>query len=258
MVKDIVAVFDTTTVRDLIHVLKSFHHATFPVVSRIDDGSSVDDDGDVLVDEDDEQCVENRPPPRDLIDLDRYRFCGIVQREVVVSLLKHYTTLVSAEDGRIDLLPRNRYDVAYPNTKLLSLEKEIIEAIPMEIVDAKVDLTPYVDPNPPTICDTATAAEVRTFCSTNVVKTRNRIKEERIGNDSWTASMENFLQVREFFRSRGNYQAICISLERNSIVGVITRSDILPEILRQVDADRDAADGAQGAKTDGTKNKKRK
>lgn len=98
--------------------------------------------------------------PPGLMDFSKVQFKGMINRYTIISVLKHYASLVQDDEGGFKVLPRNRYDIAYPNTLLLRREKQILREIPADLMNATVDLNPYVDRNPPTISDKATVAEV--------------------------------------------------------------------------------------------------
>mmetsp|Transcript_8690 Transcript_8690/g.26129 ORF Transcript_8690/g.26129 Transcript_8690/m.26129 type:complete len:888 (+) Transcript_8690:129-2792(+) len=205
MERNVAAVYDLSKVSDLVSVLKRYHHGSFPVVSRIYDGVDFHVPHEELRKE---GYVVN--DPAGLVDFSRLQFKGMIERRTILANLKHLVTIIQSEEGDIRLLPRDHYDIAYPNTNLLRCEDQILSDIEGWMMDRVVDLNPYVDRNPDTISDKACVAE-----------------------------------ARDMFRRTGARHIVCVWLKTGNVVGIMTRKDVLPETLRDVSDEINADDGLE-------------
>eukprot|EP00188_Purpureofilum_apyrenoidigerum_P001970 Plantae.Rhodophyta-Purpureofilum_apyrenoidigerum.ctg21477.p1 GENE.Plantae.Rhodophyta-Purpureofilum_apyrenoidigerum.ctg21477~~Plantae.Rhodophyta-Purpureofilum_apyrenoidigerum.ctg21477.p1 ORF type:complete len:577 (-),score=122.26 Plantae.Rhodophyta-Purpureofilum_apyrenoidigerum.ctg21477:882-2612(-) len=194
MERNVAAVYDLSKISDLVSVLREYHHGSFPVVSRIMDAVDLGFPVEALPKE---GFVVNSPAG--LLDFSKLQFKGMIERRTIVANLKYYATLIQGEEGEMKLLPRDHYDIAYPNTNLLRSETQILDAIDQMTMDSVVDLNPYIDRNPDTISDKAPVAE-----------------------------------ARDMFRKTGARHIVCVWLKTGAVVGIMTRKDIMPETLREI------------------------
>jgi len=128
-----------------------------------------------------------------IIDTKTHTLRGMISRRILIALLKNISWFRHTSEP----LQREKFDPAWPNDRIEHEENEILANIELQDMELLIDLGYYVDPNPSTIALKGTAYE-----------------------------------ARELLRSTGARHALAVQLRTGSIVGILTRKDVLPETLR--------------------------
>lgn len=170
-------------VEDVVLLLQTVQHNAFPVVESTqiattpyiaeyirsskssDRPSSSGQRGDISISEcrDWRQVEQVNQPVQGVI--------GTISRHILLRLLKlrHYSVVDNggATISPLPWLSISQLDTTWPNVVDKEAEREILQhysgGIPTDVVNATLDLAPYLNPNPFIVSEWSTAADVREF-----------------------------------------------------------------------------------------------